>query len=278
MDQRESHIGQDAEDTRAVMTEKIEMIEDRVHETMEGTKSAIDNVMDKVKGVQNTLEGAKSTVDNLLETIQYTVEETMERVKSTTDLIKQVDQNPWLMFGSAVLTGYILSSLGREGWRGQDYVRGEKKGMMETIEKSIEIDVPVRTAYNQWTQFEEFPRFMEGVESVKQLDDTRLHWVANIGGERKEWNARITEQIPDQRIAWRSEGGEFTSGVVSFQPLGPNKTRVMVRLNYEPKGATEKIGDMLGMVSRRVEGDLKRFKDFIESRGHETGSWRGTVR
>ena len=149
---------------------------------------------------------------------------------------------------------------------------------METIEKSVEINVPVHTAYNQWTQFEEFPRFMEGVESVRQLDDTQLHWVANVGGERKEWDARITEQIPDQRIAWRSEGGEFTSGVVSFQPPTPDKTRVTVRLNYEPKNITEKIGDTLGVVSRRVEGDLERFKDFIESRGRETGSWRGTIR
>jgi uncharacterized membrane protein len=135
---------------------------------------------------------------------------------------------------------------------------------METVEKSVEINVPVHTAYNQWTQFEEFPRFMEGVESVKQLDATRLHWVANIGGERKEWEARITEQVPDQRIAWRSESGEFTSGVVSFQPLSSDKARVTVRLNYEPTDITEKIGDMLGMVSRRVEGDLERFKDFIE--------------
>jgi uncharacterized membrane protein len=150
--------------------------------------------------------------------------------------------------------------------------------MMETIEKSIDINVPVRTAYNQWTQFEEFPRFMEGVESVKQLDDTRLHWVANVGGERKEWEARIDEQIPDQRIAWRSEAGEFTSGVVSFQPLGASETRVTVRLNYEPKGVTEKIGDKLGVVSSRVEGDLERFKDFIEARGHETGAWRGEIR
>jgi len=149
---------------------------------------------------------------------------------------------------------------------------------METIEKTIDIDVPVRTAYNQWTQFEEFPRFMEGVESVRQLDDTRLYWVANVGGERKEWEARITEQIPDQRIAWRSEGGEYTSGAVSFQPAESNRTRVTVRFNYEPKSVTEKIGDMLGVVSRRVEGDLERFKDFIEARGQETGAWRGTVR
>jgi uncharacterized membrane protein len=149
---------------------------------------------------------------------------------------------------------------------------------METVEKTVDIDVPVRTAYNQWTQFEEFPRFMDGVESVRQLDDTRLHWVANVGGERKEWDARITEQIPDQRIAWRSEGGEFTAGAVSFRPLEPNRTRLTVHFNYEPKGITEKVGDMLGVVSNRVEGDLERFKDFIEGRGRETGGWRGTVR
>lgn len=148
---------------------------------------------------------------------------------------------------------------------------------MERLEKYVDINVPVRTAYNQWTQFEEFPRFMEGVESVKQLDDTRLHWVASVGGERKEWNARITDQIPDQRIAWRSEGGEFTAGTVSFNPLGPAQTRVMVQFDYEPQGIIEKLGDMLGVVSRRVEGDLERFKDFIEKRGHETGDWRGTV-
>jgi len=118
---------------------------------------------------------------------------------------------------------------------------------------------------------------MEGVESVHLLDDTRLQWVANIGGERKAWEARITEQIPDQRIAWRSESGQFTSGLVSFQPLSSGKTRLTVRLNYDPEDITEKIGDMIAMVSHRVNGDLERFKDFIESRGHETGSCHGTI-
>jgi uncharacterized membrane protein len=149
---------------------------------------------------------------------------------------------------------------------------------METITKSIDVNAPLQTVYNQWTQFEEFPRFMEGVESVKQLDDTRLHWVANIGGTRKEWEARITEQIPDHRIAWRSEAGEFTAGTVSFLALNPDNTRVTLELQYEPRGITEQIGDMLGVVSRRVEGDLERFKRFIEARGQETGAWRGTVR
>src|SRR6266508_2680932 len=257
MVQKEDSLEKDIEDTRAVMTEKIDMIEDRVNETMEGTKA---------------------TIDNILETMKHTMEETIERVKYTSTVIEQVDQNPWIMLGSAVLTGYILGGLNEARSPSQHYIPEKKGSTIETIEKSIDINVSVRTAYNQWTQFEEFPRFIEGVESVKQLNDTTLHWVANVAGERKEWRARITEQVPDHHIAWRSEGGDFTSGVVSFQALGPNKTHVTVRLNYEPKGATEKLGDMLGMASRRVEGDLERFKDFIESKGHETGACRGTVR
>lgn len=278
MVQKEGSLEKDIEDTRAVMTEKIDMIEDRVNETMEGTKATIDNVMEKVKGVQETIDTAKSTIDNILETMKHTMEETIERVKYTSTVIEQVDQNPWIMLGSAVLTGYILGGLNEGGSPRQHSIPEKKGSTIETIEKSIDINVPVRTAYNQWTQFEEFPRFMEGVESVKQLNDTTLLWVANVGGERKEWRARITEQVPDHHISWRSEGGDFTSGMVSFQALGPDKTRVTVRLNYEPKGVTEKLGDMLGMGSRRVEGDLERFKDFIESKGHETGAWRGTVR
>jgi uncharacterized membrane protein len=278
MVQKEGSLEKDIEDTRAVMTEKIDMIEDRVNETMEGTKATIDNVVEKVKGVQETIDTAKSTIDNILETMKHTMEETIERVKYTSTVIEQVDQNPWIMLGSAVLTGYILGGLNEGGSPRQHSIPEKKGSTIETIEKSIDINVPVRAAYNQWTQFEEFPRFMEGVESVKQLNDTTLLWVANVGGERKEWRARITEQVPDRHISWRSEGGDFTSGMVSFQALGPDKTRVTVRLNYEPKGVTEKLGDMLGMGSRRVEGDLERFKDFIESKGHETGAWRGTVR
>ena len=278
MDQREVDLEKDIEGTRAVMAEKIDMIEGRVHETMHGAKATVDNVMDTVKGVQETIDDVKSTIDNLLETIKYTMEETIERVKYTAGVIEQVDQNPWIMFGSAVLTGYVLSGLDETSSSGRHYTAERKGNTMETIEKSIEINMPVRPVYNQWTQFEEFPRFMEGVESVKQLDDTTLFWVANVGGERKEWRSRITEQIPDHHIAWQSEAGEYTSGMVSFQALSPDKTRVTVRLNYDPKGMTEKVGDMLGILSRRVQGDVERFKNFIESKGHETGAWRGTVR
>ena len=148
---------------------------------------------------------------------------------------------------------------------------------MAEITKSIDVDVPVSVAYNQWTQFEEFPRFMEGVEEVTQLDDTRLHWVATVAGQRKEWYARITEQIPDERIAWVAEGGTFNSGVVTFHRLDENQSRVTLQMEYDPDGFVEEVGDKLGFVTRRVQGDLDRFKEFIEGRGAETGAWRGTV-
>jgi uncharacterized membrane protein len=148
---------------------------------------------------------------------------------------------------------------------------------MSTIEKSIELNVPVRTAYNQWTQFEEFPRFMEGVKEVTQLDDTRLHWKAAIAGQDKEWDAEITEQTPDQRIAWTSRGGAINGGVVTFHRLSDARSKVMLQLEYAPQGVVESVGDALGVVSSRVQGDLERFKEFIEKRGRETGAWRGQV-
>jgi uncharacterized membrane protein len=148
---------------------------------------------------------------------------------------------------------------------------------MSTIEQSIDVNVPVHTVYNQWTQFEEFPRFMEGVEEVRQLDDRRLHWRANIGGRVEEWDAVITEQHPDERIAWKNTTGAANAGVVTFHRLADNKTRIMLQMEYDPQGVVENLGDLLGMVSRRVANDLERFKEFIEARGHETGAWRGEV-
>lgn len=149
---------------------------------------------------------------------------------------------------------------------------------MSTIEDSITVKVPVRTAYDQWTQFEEFPKFMSGVEEVKQLDDTRLHWVAEIAGRRKEWDARITEQVPDDRIAWTSTSGAKNAGVVTFHRLSDNETKVMLQLDIDPEGPVETVGDALGFPDRQVKGDLERFKAFIESRGHESGAWRGEVK
>jgi len=148
---------------------------------------------------------------------------------------------------------------------------------MSTIEESIEIERPVRTVYNQWTQFEEFPSFMEGVESVTQLDDTHLHWIAEIGGVRREWDAVVTEQHPDERVAWRSTSGTSNAGVVTFHKLAEDRTKVMLQLDVDPEGALERVGDALGIIRRRASGDLERFKELIETRGQESGSWRGDV-
>ena len=153
-----------------------------------------------------------------------------------------------------------------------------ERSIMRTIEQSIDVNVPVRTAYNQWTQFEDFPQFMEGVEQVKQLDDQRLHWVAEIAGQKREWEAKITEQEPDQRIAWQAVDGAINAGVVSFHRIDDAQTRVMLQMEVDPDGFAEKAADALGIIEGRVKGDVKRFKEFIESRGTETGAWRGEIK
>ncbi len=148
---------------------------------------------------------------------------------------------------------------------------------MTQIEQSIEVNVPVDTAYNQWTQFEEFPQFMEGIESVRQEGDTRLYWKANIAGKDVEWEAEITEQTPDRQIAWRSTTGAYNAGTVMFSSEGGDQTRITLRLEYEPEGFFESVGSALGLVDSRVQADLERFKEFIESRGTESGAWRGEI-
>lgn len=150
--------------------------------------------------------------------------------------------------------------------------------MAKQVESSINVKVPVRTAYNQWTQFEEFPRFMEGVKEIRQLDDQHVHWIAEVAGKQKEWDAEITEQIPDQRIAWRSVEGAPNGGIVEFRPVGSDETEIRVRMEFEPEGAVEKVGSSLHAPEARVKGDLQRFKEFIESRGSESGAWRGEIR
>jgi len=149
---------------------------------------------------------------------------------------------------------------------------------MSSVQKSIDVNVPVSTAYNQWTQFEEFPRFMEGVKSVHQLDDKRLHWKTEVAGKEQDFDAIIDQQVPDQRIAWHSTIGAKQGGVVTFHRLDAGKTRIMLQMEYDPQGFVEKTGDMMGAVSRRVQGDLERFKEFLEKRGGETGAWRGEIR
>ncbi len=148
---------------------------------------------------------------------------------------------------------------------------------MSTTQQSIQIDLPVRTVYNQWTQFEDFPHFMEGVEKVNQIDDVNLHWVAEILGQHREWDAKITEQIPDERVAWTNTDGTTNAGVVTFHRIDDNTTKIMLQMEFDPDGFAEKAADALGLVKSRTKGDLERFKTFIEERGQETGAWRGEV-
>lgn len=149
---------------------------------------------------------------------------------------------------------------------------------MANVQKSIEVDVPVHSAYNQWTQFESFPQFMDGVEEVRQEDDTRLHWKAKVMGKREEWDAKITEQVPDRKIAWHSTSGAPNAGEVTFESLTPMTTRVNLRVEAQPRSFTEKVGDAVGLLDRQVKTDLEKFKHFIEARGgDETGGWRGEV-
>jgi uncharacterized membrane protein len=148
---------------------------------------------------------------------------------------------------------------------------------MSTVEQSIDVEVPLRTVYDQWTQFESFPQFMEGVERIDQVTNTRTHWITKIGGVQREFDAEITEQHPDERVAWAAVDGPLQAGVVTFARLDPARTRVNLHMEFAPEGVVEKAGDKLGIVQRRVKGDLERFKKYIETRGTATGGWRGDV-
>src|SRR5919112_66205 len=149
--------------------------------------------------------------------------------------------------------------------------------MTTKVEKSVQVDVPLSTAYNQWTQFEDFPHFMGGVKEVRQLDDRRLHWVAEIAGVRREWEATILEQVPDVKVAWAATSGATNAGSVRFEPAGADSTIVYLTLEYEPEGVVEQVGDKLGIVDRQVNSDLERFKALIEAEGYATGAWRGSI-
>ncbi len=170
---------------------------------------------------------------------------------------------------AALAVGGVILSKQFTKKRGTERASGTKE--------SIDVDVPVSTAYNQWTQFEDFPKFMSSVKEVRQLDDTHLHWRAEVAGKEREWDTEITEQIPDKRIAWRSTSGPWNAGVVTFHKLAEAKTRVMLQMDYEPESIDEKVGDTLGLVKMQAKANLKHFKEMLENRGRETGAWRGAV-
>jgi len=149
--------------------------------------------------------------------------------------------------------------------------------MATKVEKSVVVNVPVETAYDQWTQFEEFPHFMGGISEVRQLNDTTLHWVAEIGGIKRQWQAQILEQVPNEKVAWAATEGATNAGAVYFAPAGAGQTTVRLELEYEPEGVLEKVADKVGIVGRRAEADLEKFKSFIEDAGYASGAWRGTL-
>lgn len=191
-------------------------------------------------------------------------------IRAVSAVGQQITRKPG-RFGTVaalVIGGLVLS---------QQIRKARSSASGSAVKESIEVGVPLATAYNQWTQFEEFPQFMDGVQEVRQLDDRHLHWRATVAGKTREWDAEITKQIPDQCIAWRSTAGARNSGVVTFDRISESRTKVILTLEYQPETTGEKIGDALGGVKFMAKANLKRFKDLIEGRGVETGAWRGTV-
>jgi len=203
-----------------------------------------------------------------LETMTKNLKQAWSRVEVKQKRSHKLRNTMFVLVGGTVAAGAALKLRGRASANGT---------AISTIDESIEVAVPVSTAYNQWTQFEEFPLFMEGVDDVRQQGDTRLHWVATIGGHTAEWDAKILEQHPDEQISWISEDGKKTRGTVSFEALGDSKTRIRLSMSYQAEGPLEQLGSAAGLDAKRVSGDLKRFKELIESRGTESGEWRGEI-
>jgi uncharacterized membrane protein len=203
-----------------------------------------------------------------LETMTKNLEQAWNRVQRKQKRSHKLRNTMLVLGGGAAVAGAALKRRGNHGAHGS---------AISTIDESIEVGVPISTAYNQWTQFEEFPLFMEGIDDVRQRDDTRLHWVATIGGHTAEWDAKILEQHPDTQISWISEDGKKTRGTVSFERLGEFKTLIRLSMSYQAEGPLEQLGSAAGLDAQRIRGDLKRFKDLIESRGTESGEWRGEI-
>jgi uncharacterized membrane protein len=207
-----------------------------------------------------------------LETMRKNLEQAWSRVERKQHRSHKLRNTVLVLGGGAAATAGALKLRGK--LTGHRSANGSAVGM---IDQSIEVGVPVSTAYNQWTQFEEFPLFMEGVDDVHQRDDTRLHWVATIGGRTAEWDAKILEQHPDKQISWISEDGKKTRGTVSFEPIGEGKTLIHLNMSYQAEGPVEQLGSAAGIDAKRVRGDLERFKSLIEGRGTESGEWRGEI-
>src|SRR6188472_2670532 len=203
-----------------------------------------------------------------LDTMTKNLQQAWTRVERKQKRSHKLRNTMLVLGGGAAAAGAALKLRGKQSANGTG---------ISTIDESIEVAVPVKTAYNQWTQFEEFPLFMEGVDDVRQEDDTRLHWVATIGGRSAEWDAKILEQHPDRQISWISEDGKKTRGTVSFEPLGESRTLIRLSMSYKTEGPIEQLGSAAGLDKQRIKGDLERFKELVESRGEESGAWRGEI-
>ena len=212
--------------------------------------------------------------------IRLEIEAARERIVETVEALEFKANAParladGLSATASGLTARLLQRIPERKAKRMDMDRDMSREM-ETLEETIDVAVPRTAAYNQWTQFEEFPRFMEGVESVTQVDDEHIHWIAKIAGVSKEWDAQITRQVPDEEIDWVGLGAPDNRGRVVFEDI-PEGTRLTMMLDYEPENQVEKVADALGVVQQRVRGDMQRFKEFIEDRGRETGGWRGEI-
>jgi uncharacterized membrane protein len=218
--------------------------------------------------------GARIAADDKLRT---ELKQTAENLQQAWQRVEKKRSHRLRNLFVAIGLGAVAAKLFRSRGQVADAIPGVGGTAPRTISDEIEVGVPVSTAYNQWTQFEDFPLFMEGVEDVKQLDDTRLHWVASVGGKRAEWDAKILEQHPDRQISWISEDGKKTRGTVSFESRGEDKALIRLSMSYQAEGPIEQLGSAAGLDQRRVRSDLERFKELIESRGTESGAWRGEV-
>jgi uncharacterized membrane protein len=237
--------------------------------TLEGTRPALERVEELASTAANKAAMLAGPAVTWLGEKGTTARQSSG--KALRDSKDYVARNPVKVVILGLAAGYLLKKLVFDR-------RARTEGNLANAQRSIDVKVPVHTAYNQWTQFEDFPRFMDGVLEVRQLDDTHLHWRARVAGKEKEWDAVITEQVPDERIAWTNTSGARNAGVVTFHRLDPTTTRIMLQLDYAPEGVLESSGSALGLVERQIHSALTRFKDFIESRGTETGAWRGEVR
>jgi uncharacterized membrane protein len=270
-----------AEQVKQGANERLETQKERAADNIAGVARAFRDTSSSLReGDQAAIAGYVTQAAEQLDRMANYLQQ-----RDIQDLMGEAERfarrQPALFVGAAFGLGFLASRFLKSSPRAAQ--GGMGMGATATsgghsLFKSIEVDVPVRTAYNQWTQFEEFPRFMQAVESVRQLDDKRLHWKAQIAGKTEEWDAVIIEQVPDRRIAWRSTTGARNDGAVTFFPLGAGRTRVQLRLDVEPEGPIENLGVALGIFERQIEADLGRFKEFIEGRRTETGAWRGEVR